>query len=213
MWFWELNSKSIASWIIEIPYEKIDVKIFEGDQFKPEFKKLNPTKQIPVMVDGDFVLSESHTIMRYLACSQKCDDHWYPSDLKKRALVDQYLDWHHTNLRTGCHLYLTKKIIYPLFNKEATESEIKDLHKELIKSWKIMNDRLSKSKYLWGDELTLADISGFCEIIDSLQLPDYGLDKFTHLKDWMNRMKSIPEVAKVHLPMMTNLGLDVKAKL
>ena len=54
--------------------------------------------QIPVMQDGDFVLSGSHAIFRYLARKFKVADHWYPKDLKSRAKLEQYLDWHHTFL-------------------------------------------------------------------------------------------------------------------
>ena len=47
----------------------------------------------------DYCLSESHTILRYLADTRGVDDHWYPKDLKKRALVEKYLDSHHSDLR------------------------------------------------------------------------------------------------------------------
>ena len=39
--------------------------------------------------------------MRYLVQKYKLSDHWYSSDLQKRAKVDEYLEWHHQNLRKG----------------------------------------------------------------------------------------------------------------
>ena len=45
-------------------------------------------------------LGESHTIMRYLALTNNAGD-WYPTDLRKRAKVDEYLDMHHSSLRAG----------------------------------------------------------------------------------------------------------------
>ena len=66
---------------------------------KEPFTLLNPAEQVPAMQEVDpetgetvFALSESHSIMRYLQDSRGCADHWYPRDLKKRALVDMYLD-------------------------------------------------------------------------------------------------------------------------
>ena len=51
---------------------------------------------------GDvFTLVESHTIMRYLADTRGVPDHWYPKDARKRAIVDMYLDQHHSFLRVG----------------------------------------------------------------------------------------------------------------
>ena len=67
----------------------------------PEYLKLNPNGLVPTMVDGEFVLYESHAIMRYLSMTRKVEDHWYPSEPKARAEVDRYLDWHHGNLRQG----------------------------------------------------------------------------------------------------------------
>ena len=140
-----------------IPYEKIVIKIFEGEQFNSDFRKINPAKQVPVMADGDFILAESHSILRYIAESRVLPDHWYPQDLKKRARVDEYLDWHFTHLRSGVHLYLMKKILYPIFGKEVSESELKSLEKMLHLSLKQMEERLSGHKYLCGDEISLAD--------------------------------------------------------
>ena len=39
--------------------------------------------------------------MRYLVQKHQLPDHWYPSDLEKRAKINEYLDWHHQNLRVG----------------------------------------------------------------------------------------------------------------
>ena len=49
--------------------------------------------------EPDFIIGESHAIMRYLADTRGAADNWYPKDLKKRAMVDQYLDSHTGDLR------------------------------------------------------------------------------------------------------------------
>lgn len=51
----------------------------------------------------------SIAILLYLARKFKTPDHWYPSDLQKRARVDEYLSWQHVNIRgKGGKLFLTK---------------------------------------------------------------------------------------------------------
>ena len=168
------------------------------------------------MVDGDFILAESHSILRYIAETRKLPDHWYPKDLKQRARVDEYLDWHHTHLRSGVHLYLMKKILYPIFGKEVSEKELKNLEKILHLSLKQMEDRLTKHKYLCGDEISIADISAFCEVMDTKLSPDIDISKYNHVVAWMNRMLLIPAVKKVHEPLLKQvegLGPDTKAKL
>ena len=60
--------------------------MFAGEQNSKEFRKINPMRQIPVIKHGDFILCESHAIMRYLAQAFPCDEHWYPKDLKTRSI-------------------------------------------------------------------------------------------------------------------------------
>lgn len=58
----------------------------------PEFLALNPVAQIPVLIDGDFVLRESNAILRYLALKHGAE-HLYPTALASRARVEQWIDW------------------------------------------------------------------------------------------------------------------------
>ena len=51
---------------------------------------------MPVLEDGDFRLTESSAILKYLA--DKMDSPPYPKDLKERARVNESMDWFNTNL-------------------------------------------------------------------------------------------------------------------
>ena len=83
-----------------IAHELKMVPLRKREHMKEPFISINPREIIPAMQELDastgevvFTLSESHTILRYLADSRMCPDHWYPrEDLKKRAIVDAYLD-------------------------------------------------------------------------------------------------------------------------
>lgn len=57
----------------------------------PEFLVLNPNAQVPVIVDGDYVLWESNAVMRYLAESRRSG--LWPAETRERGLVDQWLTW------------------------------------------------------------------------------------------------------------------------
>ena len=94
-----------------------------GEHLKEPFKTINPASQVPAMQEIDkrtgqvlISLSESHTIMRYLAETRGCPDHWYPKDLRRRAQVESYLDWHHNFLRQGCGVYFFRKVFLPMIN-------------------------------------------------------------------------------------------------
>src|SRR3954468_2563509 len=58
----------------------------------PEFLSLNPVAQIPVVLDGDLVLRESHAILRYLCLKHEAEA-LYPTPLVQRVQVEQWMDW------------------------------------------------------------------------------------------------------------------------
>ncbi|TVT80874.1 glutathione S-transferase family protein [Pseudomonas sp. H3(2019)] len=82
---------------IEIPFEREDW----GSGFKstraPKFISLNPNAMVPVILDDDFVLWESNSIIRYLA-SRYNGGHFYPVQPRARARVDQWIDWQASDL-------------------------------------------------------------------------------------------------------------------
>lgn len=77
--------------ILGLEVEVKNVDLMKQAQQEPEFLKLNPSHQVPVLVDGDFVLPESRAIMTYLVNSRKPGHEVYPTDPKVRALIDQRL--------------------------------------------------------------------------------------------------------------------------
>ncbi|XP_027421979.1 glutathione S-transferase theta-1 isoform X2 [Bos indicus x Bos taurus] len=74
----------------------------EGQHLSDAFAQVNPLQKVPVLKDGDFILTESVAILLYLARKYKVPDHWYPQDLQACARVDEYLAWQHTALRRNC---------------------------------------------------------------------------------------------------------------
>lgn len=107
-----------------LEFERIEVNTVLGDQFKPEFLKLNPLHTIPTIQDGDFVLWDSHAINCYLVDKYGKDDSFYPKDLQKRAVVDQRLYF-------DCVLFPKLLAIFVSIKQGAT-SVSKDLADPLI---------------------------------------------------------------------------------
>ena len=65
--------------------------------------------------------------MKYLHNTRGTPDHWYPhNDLRKRAKVDEYLDWHHNGLRLGCGGYFFRKYASPFIGKPAPKEAIEE---------------------------------------------------------------------------------------
>jgi glutathione S-transferase len=76
------------------PEEKL-LALQEGEHKTEAFLKLNPAGQIPVLIDGDLVLPESHVIMKHLALKHG-GEAFYPAE--HRQQIDRWLDWTHGTL-------------------------------------------------------------------------------------------------------------------
>lgn len=77
--------------VLGLQVEVKKVNLLASEHLTPEFLKLNPMHQVPVLVDGDLILTESRAIMTYLVNAHKPGSSYYPTDPKKRFLVDKML--------------------------------------------------------------------------------------------------------------------------
>ncbi|CAI9775758.1 unnamed protein product [Fraxinus pennsylvanica] len=152
-----------------IDFEEVKIQLAKGQNFSPEYAEVNPMKQVPALVHGDFKLFESHAILIYLASAfSGVADHWYPADLQKRAKIHSVLDWHHSNLRRGSATYIFNSLIalafgLPLNLEKAAEGEkilIASLAK--IESFWLQDD----GPFLLGNsQPSIADLSLVCEVM------------------------------------------------
>ena len=127
---------------------------FEGLD-TPEFFKLNPMRKVPVLVDGDHSVWESHTILRYLVAKYG-DKTWYPDSVYDRSLYERWLDWSQTIFQPA---FLG--IFWGYYRMAPNKRDMNSVNRDLEKCHgclDTLNRRLSNTKYLAGDNITLADI-------------------------------------------------------
>src|SRR5262249_3644883 len=70
------------------------VDILKGAHYQEPYASLNPNRMVPMLEDGDLRLTESSVILKYLADKQDLPS--YPKDLKKRAKINEVMDWLNT---------------------------------------------------------------------------------------------------------------------
>ena len=120
-----------------------------------EFLALNHKALIPVVIDGDTILTESNAICRYLAAKHQRDD-LFPVDLAARAVVDAWMDWMIADLNAVWR-YAVQALVRkrPGFdNPLEIEKSVQEWHSQM----QSLDGRLAASDgYLCGD-FTLADI-------------------------------------------------------
>jgi hypothetical protein len=76
--------------IIGEPYESVNVDMQKGEHKDPEYRKLSPLGQVPTLVDGDFVMTDSTAALVYLAIKHG-DERWLPRDAEGAARVQRWL--------------------------------------------------------------------------------------------------------------------------
>ncbi len=184
------NGKKISIMLEEIGYEykvkKVDIN--KEEQFKSEFKKISPFSKIPVIIDHkrNQTIFESGAILIYLA---ELSEKFY--DKKNRTEINQWLmaqmgyvgpmlGQHHQ-----FHHYNPGK---SKFGEERYFKISKRIYGEL-------DERLSKSKYLSGDDYTIADIGTFPWIARH-EWHDIGLKNYKNLTRWYNEISSREAVIK-----------------
>ena len=137
-------------------YERVDAGLAFGVNNTPEYKQLNPNGLVPTLVDGDFVLWESHAIVRYLA-SLYGMDRLMPGNLQVRADSDRWMDWTHTTLWTSLRLTFIGLTRTPeaQWDLPAVSKAYQDTSKALL----ALDQALSTQTYCAGPQFSMGDIT------------------------------------------------------
>jgi glutathione S-transferase len=201
--------------INKVPFDFKEVRVLKMEQYSEEFKKVNPNAKVPAITDGDVNLFESHTILRYLHETRGLPDHWYPKDPRKRAKVNEYLDWHHNGLRLGAGGYLFRKYLSPLTGKPAPKEAIQESVVIFQRALSLMEKYwLESTPYLNGTEPSIADLSAACELAQTNAIPffdDYP-KKYPKVYAWLKRMLEIPEMKQIHEKVIPGLRKFFKSR-
>lgn len=167
-----------------IPYDYVPVDLLQGAQYEEEFLRLNPNAKVPVIDDDGFLLWESQAIMRYLADKYGATG-WYPVDLEKRAVVDQWLDWNQTRLTPA-----TEKVAYNtlLAGDKADQQAIASGKAALEKVMPILDGALHATGWMAEERPTLCDVA-VATNVTYLELCKYDLETYPAVVKWYSALK------------------------
>ena len=136
-----------------VPYTREDYgRQFENTQ-TAEYKAMNPTSKVPTLVDGDTVIWESNTILRYLAASG--GEHLHGTTPAEKTEVERWMDFLLAAVNPG---YLAAFKSAKLKPEEQT-AETREQVKDLIAQLKILDGYLAGRDFLAFGKFTIADIA------------------------------------------------------
>ncbi|WP_268797254.1 glutathione S-transferase family protein [Pseudomonas huanghezhanensis] len=199
------NSSNVRKvlWIAEelgLSYESLNAGGAFGINDQPEYLAKNPNGVVPMIEDGDFVLWESNSIVRYLAAQHAPDSALYPSDPKVRASAEKWMDW-----TTSTFAGPFRSVFWGVLRTPAEQQDwvqingaIKTVQQLLI----VVDDALAAQPYLSGEQLGMGDIPLGSFIYAWFEMP-IERPAMHHLQAWYERLKQRPAYQKTVMTALT----------
>ncbi|MEM5346060.1 glutathione binding-like protein [Paraburkholderia azotifigens] len=198
-----------------LEYKAHPINIGAGDQFTKEFLAISPNNKIPAIVDTDgpkradgapFSLFESGAILIYLA---EKTGKFLPADPAARYETLQWLMFQ----MGGIGPMLGQTHHFRVYAPQPIEYAINRYTNEAKRLYGVMDTQLGKTRYLAGNDYTIADIATF-PWTRSWQNQGLQIDEFPNVKRWHEEIAARPAVqrgvevlASARVPLM-----DDKAK-
>ncbi len=179
---------------IGLPYTTHPVNTRKGDQFTPEFLKINPNNKIPAIVDHDgpdgkpVTLFESGAILIYLAEKSGL---FLPARQSGRYVTLQWLMFQ----MGGVGPMFGQASHFRAYSRDQHQYSIERYTREVQRLHRVMDKRLSEERYLAGAEYTIADIATFPWTLNAgkrgVELADYP-----NVKRWHQEIAARPAVQR-----------------
>jgi len=200
VYYWPTpNGKKVTILLEEcgLPYKIIPLNIGAGDQFKPEYLKLNPNHRMPAIVDhaplgggAPLGLFESGAIMMYIA--EKAGKFW-PQDVRTRYEVTEWVMWQMANQgpklgECGHFRRLTPE--------QGDQSyAVRRFTDEANRLYGVLNYRLRDRRYLVGDAYSIADMISYPWSVN-WKNQGQDIDAFKYFKRWFEEVGGRPAVQR-----------------
>jgi glutathione S-transferase len=177
---------------IGLDYTREDIGGPFGGNDRPEYLALNPNGRVPTLIDGDLVLWESNSIVRYLAAGHD-NGGLIPADPAGRALVERWMDWELSTAAKPHGMLMLQLVRTPPAERDP----------ELIESnrvaWAaamtILDAQLATTPCVAGERFSCADIALGTSAYRWFNL-DFERPELPHLASWYARLRERPAYRK-----------------
>jgi len=185
------HKASVALEELGLPYTVQPVDLGAGEQKQDWFLRINPNGRIPAIVDrgnDDFAVFESGAILVYLA---EMTGQLLPADPKARSVTMQWLMFQ----MGGLGPMMGQANVFHRYWQEKIPPVIARYQNESRRLLEVLDGRLAESRYLTGDDYTIADIANWCwaRTHEWSGVPVEGLD---HLQRWLAAIAERPAVQR-----------------
>jgi glutathione S-transferase len=144
-------------WMLQelgVDFESITVNLAAGEHRRAEFLKINPAGKVPVLVDDDFVLTESVAIVLYLA-EKYPHEGLLPTDIKQRSQVYRWLLFTATELEQPLWRIVHHTRLYP--EHLRLPAEVALARQDFTEMVAVMEEHMQGCQFIVGNTVTVAD--------------------------------------------------------
>ena len=181
--------------LLDIELDIHELDYFNDEQHSEAFLKINPKGEVPSLVDGDIVLTDSAAILVYLAGKYSPQNTWWSDDIAEQAKIVDWLAFAASWVQYGvftARAILSFKGPYNGLGLESTEQTLKEAVIRGEKSLKILDSVLRQREWLANDRPTIADIAVFVYVALA-PMGDISLEQYVHVKNWIARIRKLPK--------------------
>jgi glutathione S-transferase len=184
-----------------LSYRRIDAGMAFGHNLEPDYLAMNPNGRVPTLVDGDFVLWESNSIMRYLVLAYAPTSPLYPPAAKQRAGVDRWLDWTLSTIQP-----VDRPVFWALVRTPVEARDMAAIQQDADAAavqWRTADHQLATRRFIEGDDFTLADIALGAFARRWFGVEGVSKPELPHLERWFAQFAGRPGFAQFVAPPMS----------
>ncbi|MCE8022482.1 glutathione S-transferase family protein [Halomonas sp. MCCC 1A11036] len=146
---WMLNE-------LGLEYEQVPVDLMQGEHHQPDFLGLNPAAKVPVLVDGDQIITESAAIQLYLA-EKYPQAGFIPSAVEERAQMYRWIFFLMTEIEPPLWRIARHTFLYP--DEMRIPQDVDLARQECREMLAVLERHMQEREYLVGDRLSVADFN------------------------------------------------------
>jgi GSH-dependent disulfide-bond oxidoreductase len=175
---------------LQTPFELIAVDTFKGEQHQSAFLKINPNAKVPAIVDDGVTVFDSQAILLHLATKH---GKFVPADARAHAEMLSWLMF----IGTGLSPFSGQAVHFLHHSPEPVPYARNRYLKEIERHYRVIDARLATTKYLAGDEYSIADMAlwGWANFAGYI-FGEKGLSEYPNVKRVVEEIGARPAAAR-----------------
>lgn len=166
-----------------LPFNYRHVDLAKGQHKTPDFLAINRYGQVPAIVHDGLNMCQANTILEYIA---EKTGKFHGRTPEERQRIREWLVWETDRLEPG----INRTRFFERFAK-ADPAVMEYTRQGADRGLGVLNDLLKDSRFLVGEQPTIADIGVYC-IVAYMEEGKFDITAWPHVQAWAERIAALP---------------------